>query len=412
MSEPRHALIAGAGIGGLAAALALQRLGWQLQILEQAPALSEVGAGIQLGPNVTRILRHWGLHDALQACAFEPERLVSRSALQGHELGVLPLGQVMRERFGAPYLTIHRADLHGVLLQSLGQSLGQSLDQTLVQGSSPANASAHSAHLALGQTVQSVSMQEGVQVQTNTQLLQAPLLLGADGLWSRVRQALWQDGPPTPTGHVAYRALIAMADLPAKLRTPHITVWLGPALHVVQYPVRAGQAMNVVVIAHNRFEAQQGWDHVVAAQEVLGATAQVCAPLRAVLDAMPVWSRWVLFDRAPITGPHAMAQGRVALLGDAAHPMRPYLAQGAGMAIEDAQALALALQDRPVSDALAHYAQQRWQRNARVQARARRNGRVFHLGAPWSTARDVALRMAGPKLMNLPWLYGHVAPGT
>lgn len=399
MNEPRHALIAGAGIGGLAAALALKNQGWQLQILEQSAVLSEVGAGIQMGPNVTRILHHWGLQDALQTCAFEPERLVSRSALHGHELGVLPLGQAMRERFGAPYLTIHRADLHGVLLQAF--------DQASMQGASPAHA-----QLELGQTVQSVSVNDSVQVQTNTQSLQAALLIGADGLWSRVREALWQDGPPIPTGHVAYRALMPMADLPAALRNPQITVWLGPALHVVQYPVRGGQAMNVVVIAHNHADAQQGWDHLVTAHEVLLATAQVCGPLRALLDAMPVWQRWVLFDRAPLSHAQAMAQGRVALLGDAAHPMRPYLAQGAGMAIEDAQALAVALQDRPIPDALAHYAQQRWQRNARVQARARRNGRIFHLSAPWSIARDVALRIAGPQLMNLPWLYGHVAPGT
>ena len=420
MSEPRQALIAGAGIGGLSAALALQRQGWQLQILEQSAQLSEVGAGIQIGPNVTRILHNWGLQEALKACAAEPERLVARHALQGHELGVLPLGKHIRERFGAPYLTIHRADLHGVLLQALNTA------QTM--GSAQAGSQLR---LDLGQTVQSLTMNDGVydseyggvhgsvqsnvNVQTNTQTLQAPLLIGADGLWSRVRASLWQDGPPQATGHVAYRALISMADLPVALRNPHVTVWLGPDLHVVQYPVRAGQAMNVVVIAHNSADAPQGWDHLATTQELLAATAQVCTPLRALLDAMPVWRRWVLFDRAPVSDAQTMARGRVALLGDAAHPMRPYLAQGAGMAIEDAQTLAQCLGSASnvnIPDALQRYADLRWQRNARVQARARRNGRIFHMSPPASWARDLALRLAGSKLMNLPWLYGNKAPGT
>lgn len=416
MSEPRQALIAGAGIGGLAAALALQRQGWQLQILEQSAQLSEVGAGIQIGPNVTRILHSWGLQEALKACAAEPERLVARHALQGHELGVLPLGKHMRDLFGAPYLTIHRADLHGVLLQALNATQAMSSAQAGSQ-----------LRLDLGQTVQSLTMNDGVydsayggvqgsvNVHTNTQTLQAPLLIGADGLWSRVRTSLWQDGPPQATGHVAYRALISMADLPVALRHQYVTVWLGPALHVVQYPVRAGQAMNVVVIAHNSADALQGWDHLATTQELLAATAQVCAPLRALLDAMPVWRRWVLFDRAPLSSAQAMVRGRVALLGDAAHPMRPYLAQGAGMAIEDAQTLAQclgSLSNDNIPAALQRYADLRWQRNARVQARARRNGRIFHMSPPASWARDLALRLAGSKLMNLPWLYGYVAPGT
>ena len=399
MNEPRQALIAGAGIGGLAAALALQSLGWQLQILEQSARLSEVGAGIQIGPNVTRILHSWGLQEALQACSVEPERLVARHARQGHELGVLPLGKYMRDRFGAPYLTIHRAHLHRVLLQAVR------------------------ADVSLNHTVEQVSLGSDVQVHTQTatgmHTWTSPLLIGADGLWSRVREAVWHDGPPLATGHVAYRALIAMKDLPMAMRSTQVTVWLGPALHVVQYPVhdpvQGGEALNVVVIVHNSAQTPQGWDHLATTQELQAATAQVCAPLRALLDAMPVWRRWALFDRTPLASAQDMARGRVALLGDAAHPMRPYLAQGAGMAIEDAQTLAQCLGSSTngnIPAALQRYADLRWQRNARVQARARRNGRIFHMNAPASWARDWALRAAGPKLMNLPWLYGYVAPGT
>ena len=399
MSETRQALIAGAGIGGLAAALALQQQGWQLQILEQSAQLSEVGAGIQIGPNVTRILHSWGLQSALQACAAQPDRLVARHAQRGHELGVLPLDRHMQDRFGAPYLTIHRAYLHRVLLQAV------------------------SSEISLDHRVEQVSSGDGVQVHstsaTGTRTWTTPVLVGADGLWSRVREAVWQDGAPTATGHVAYRSLIAMKDLPLSMRSTQVTVWLGPDLHVVQYPVvdpvKGGEALNVVVIAHNSAQTPQGWDHLATTYELQAATAQVCATLRTLLDAMPVWRRWALFDREPLLSAQSMAQGCVALLGDAAHPMRPYLAQGAGMAIEDAQVLAQCLGPSThlnLPDALQHYAAVRWQRNARVQARARRNGRIFHLNAPASWGRDWALRAAGPRLMNLPWLYGYVAPGT
>ena len=392
----RHALIAGAGIGGLAAALALKNQGWSLQILEQSARLSEVGAGLQLGPNVTRILQAWGLEKALQECAAEPQRLVARHALHGHELGVLPLGQDMQRRWGAPYLTVHRADLHQVLLQALLQALDTSA-------------------LMLNQKVIGVEAGQCVKVRTATHQVEAPLLIAADGLWSEVRTCLWADAAPQPTGHVAYRALLNWQDVPEAMRASQVTVWLGPALHVVQYPVRAGQAMNVVVIAHVAPEtthAPQDWDSQRTAQHLGAATNGVCAPLRGLLDAVSEWRRWDLYDRASLQGPQDMARDNVALLGDAAHPMRPYLAQGAGMAIEDAQALATCLsevqaQHAPVAHALQRYAQERWQRNARVQARARRNGMIFHLPTPWSLARDLALRLAAPSLMNLPWLYGY-----
>jgi salicylate hydroxylase len=267
------------------------------------------------------------------------------------------------------------------------------------------------------QTTQRVTAQLGVG-----RTAEGDVLLGADGLWSVVRQGLLHDGPPRVTGHLAYRALVRQASLPAHLRSQHITVWLGPDLHVVQYPVRNGEWLNVVGIVQARPNASnktiQGaegdaardpgdWNQDTTAAHLLAALADTCAPLRDLVNAMDGWRRWVLCDRARLSGADRMAGGRVALLGDAAHPMLPYLAQGAGMAIEDAAELGRVLADTAsdVTGALRVYAERRWQRNARVQARSLRNGRIFHAQGAVRWGRDLALGLLGERLLDLPWLY-------
>ena len=383
--------IAGGGVGGLAAALALSRLGQHVELFEKAVDFSEVGAGIQLGPNATRLLQAWGLTDALQACAYSPERLQVRDAVTCRLLGELTLGSAMAGRYGAPYFTLHRADLHGLLLQAVQQT---------------------DAVLFTNNTVQSFQqMAQTVSLQTSHGVQDADLLVAADGLWSSTRALLLNDGLPRRTGHLAYRALIQQALLPERLRSQNVTAWLGPNMHAVLYPVRGGDWLNVVVFVHGDVPNDfQNWNHSANASDLKGALQGSCATLQDLLQAVPDWRLWVMHDRPPVHGAHQMAIGRVALLGDAAHPMRPYLAQGAGMAIEDAAELSLALsgatpQNAPT--ALQHYAVNRWQRNARVQARALRNGQIFHATGLVRWGRDVAMKLMGEKLLDLPWLYGY-----
>lgn len=391
--ERKQVVIAGGGIGGLAAAVACAQRSVPVQLLERAPQLSEVGAGIQIGPNVTRILQAWGLGATLAQVAAFPHQLQARDAQTGQVLGTLTLGERAQAHYGAPYATIHRADLQG-LLHRAAQSAG--------------------VNMLLGQTVQDWhATEEALQVNTAQGLsLQASALIGADGVWSAVRQQVLGDAPARFTGHLAYRALVAQADLPAHLRSQQVTVWMGPRLHVVHYPVRGGQWLNLVAIVHGDKPAQaDAWDATGHAQALMQAMGAVGRDLHARLASVSAWRQWALHDRAPLSAARQMAQGRVALLGDAAHPMRPYLAQGAGMAIEDAQALAQCLSPSvpggaSIAQQLQAYADQRWARNARVQARAIRNGRIFHAQGLVALGRNLSMRLLGQRVMDVPWLYG------
>ncbi|MDP1954705.1 MAG: FAD-dependent monooxygenase [Polaromonas sp.] len=388
-----QALIAGGGIGGLAAALACARAGWDVRLYERAPEFTEVGAGVQLGPNVVKVLHGWGLADALAGVAAFPDRLEVRSATTCQTLGNLRLGSLMQQRYGAPYATVHRADLHGLLLTAVQQAgVHLKLNHILTQFS---------------QNPQAVTVQS-----QDDPPVEGDVLVGADGLWSPVRQWLLGDGPPRATGHLAYRAMLRQDDLPQALRSSQITAWLGPKLHVVQYPVRGGDWLNVVGIVEGQAQDDPGnWDQRTDGAGLHAALAGSCTPLQALVRAVPEWRLWALCDRPPMQGAYQHALGRVALLGDAAHPMRPYLAQGAGMAIEDAAELGRVLAQAldPALDVptmLNRYALNRWQRNARVQARAIRNGQVFHASGVVRWGRDTSMKLLGERLIDLPWLYG------
>ena len=405
-NECKKVLIAGGGIGGLAAALACAQRGVSVQLLERAARLSEVGAGIQIGPNVTRILQAWGLGAALAQVAAFPKQLQARDARTGQVLGSLRLGGRAQALYGAPYATIHRADLQS-LLHTGAQAAG--VDMRLGQMVQGWRDTAEGLAMTTAEGLAVGAADDRVGDTATASPWVADALIGADGVWSAVRQQMLGDEPPRFTGHLAYRALVSQADLPAHLRTQDVTVWLGPRLHVVHYPVRSGQWLNLVAIVHGDRSAQaDAWDAAGHTQALMQAMGAVGRDLHERLASVPAWRQWALHDRAPVTAARDMAQGRVALLGDAAHPMRPYLAQGAGMAIEDAQVLAQCLTTHAgrVAEGLQAYAQQRWARNARVQTRAIRNGRIFHATGPLALGRNLSMRLMGERVMDVPWLYG------
>ena len=423
-----HILIAGAGIGGLAAALALSRANLHVTVLERADAFGEVGAGVQLGPNAFGVLAGWGLRDALLQVVNFPEMLQTRDAATNRLLGELTLGDTARRKYGADYATVHRADLHQVLLDAVRQQPQVSLHLNAQISSITESA----------QTVQ-VSTVQG-------ESYSADALIGCDGLWSQVRKQVLGEQMPLATGHVAWRALLPMHLVPPELQTERVTAWLAPKMHAVAYPVHRSQFLNLVVITEDDQPAAtlnpQSWNRDATGLSPLNIIKKMnkgaeigTQPAYSLPNALSNllqkvtephgsgWTRWTLFDRDPMRSSHEMAHPahpRIALLGDAAHPMRPYLAQGAAMAIEDAQALAgvfaaafsVHKTDLPIHlpALLQQYAQNRWQRAARVQAHARRNGAIFHLQGPLRWGRDAALAVLGSRLMDLPWLYRHTSP--
>ena len=388
----KQLLIAGGGIGGLAAAWACAGTDWKIHIFERASSFSEVGAGVQLGPNVTGVLRDWGMSSALATYAAFPDSLVVRHARHGGELARMPLGSAMEKRYGAPYVTVHRADLHSMLLQ-LVQHAGQVQlhTATTIDTVEQSKAGVH------------LTLREGVPVEGDA-------LIAADGVWSNLRQQLLHDGVAQPTGYVAYRALVRQDTLPLALRSGQVRLWLGPGVHLVAYPVRQGEYLNVVAIVRGDPKASlETWDQEGATADLQAAVQTCHTSVRQLIEAIAHWRLWVLCGRPAMRGPQEMAHGCVAFLGDAAHPMLPFLSQGAGMAIEDAFVLGQCMNRGPglaVPELFQSYAQQRWQRAARVQQRSASNGRLYHLTGPIGWARDASLRLLGAKLMDQPWLYG------
>ena len=388
-------LIVGGGIGGLAAALACARQGAKPHVIERAKVFSEVGAGIQMGPNVTRTLFSWGLEKALRDVVFTPDRLHVRDAQSGSTLGALRLGQRSVQTYGAPYFAVHRADLHQVLFQHVvntgAAKLSLNCQIDLIRDDADQI------------TVNGRGLPEGFFETVN-----AEALVGADGLWSSTRQYVVPQTPPRVTNLLAYRALVPMLSLPESLRTQDVTVWVGPKLHAVLYPVRRGEFLNLVVIVHGQPPEQLAeWDHAANKHDLDLAMEFAHSDLKHILNAVEDWRLWSLCDRPPVRGANEMAKGRIALLGDAAHPMRPFMAQGAGMAIEDAAELAACWirSDLTVPERWQLYAKARWARNAKVQHRSIQNGKIFHLQGPLRWGRDLAMRMMGESLMDVPWLY-------
>jgi salicylate hydroxylase len=383
----RPILIAGGGIGGLAAAIALARQDISSLVLERSGFAEESGAGIQLGPNATRTLHHIGALDSVEAHAFRPEAIAIFDGVSGKRLATIPLGAAIEQRYGAPYLTLHRADLHAALL-----SVAKGLDLIELR---PGFEIAQIETDAIGASIASSAGEraEGVG------------LIGADGLWSAVRQRIEPKAALHFTGATASRALVARDALPASIAAPIVGLWLGPNAHLVHYPVRAGSQINVVAVTAGG-AAQPGWSAAADPDALHGAFASWCNESKSLLNHGERWRSWSLYRMPPLT---RWTAGCVALLGDAAHPVMPYLAQGAALAIEDAAALAESIAGTPgeLPTAFLRYQSLRQARAARVQRTSARLGRLYHLRGPARLVRNLMLKRRSEQasLRRLDWLY-------
>ena len=381
-------LIVGGGIGGLAAALALSRKGCRVRLIEQAADFKEIGAGIQLGPNVFRMFEVLGLTDAVSRLAAFPENLIMLDSTSGQEVTRIPLVGDFRTRFKHPYALIYRADLLAVLLAACRAS-------DLIE-------------LVVSQKVIHVEeIADRVIARTQAGETHAgSALIGADGLWSTIRQILVGDGKPVVAGHITYRAVLPAADMPPDLRWWSMVLWAGEKVHLVHYPMRGGALFNLVAVFHSsRYE--EGWDSYGDPAELHERFAKTCAPVRTLLDKIESWRMWVLCDRPPIRD---WSRGRLTLLGDAAHPMLQYLAQGACMAIEDAVCLANKVEARRGDFAAAFqaYREARYLRTGRVQIMARVYGEFYHASGVARELRNIMLSDRTPEqaFESMQWLYG------
>jgi salicylate hydroxylase len=390
-----HCLIAGAGIGGLTVALFLERAGWQVTLADREPVLEEIGAGIQLAPNATRLLDEIGILGALDDIAVEPFALNIRRGRDGASLGRATLGKSAEARFGAPFLVVHRGELQAALRRKAEAARGITF--------------------RLGLTL--TDIREGESTITAlfadadgaTTRIEADLLIGADGLWSRARSLAGLPAPMRYAGKTAWRALIPRDTAPLHAREAEVNLWLGPDAHIVHYPVSGGDEINIVAIIEDDWR-EPGWS-AEGETDVIRARFRDWHPkARDLINAAEDWHRWALVDRAPET---RWSRARMTLLGDAAHPMMPFLAQGASQAIEDAAALAALLPPTrdatAIAEALKRYDLVRIPRTARIQRESRRQGRIYHFDGLRAKLRDTALKlMPGDALLaRYAWLYGH-----
>ncbi len=392
-----HAIaVVGAGIGGLTAALALARQGHAITLIERRTGFSEVGAGLQLSPNASRILIKLGLGPALRRVVTQPERVVVRGIASGRQIGEIALGSFIQQRFEAPYWVVHRADLQTILLDAVR--------------------SEPSIRLVMGRMVEDIRNEPDHAALTWTtangarETIRADAIIGADGVWSKVRRLLGDTPPPTFRGYIAWRATVERSAAPAELAGDETGLWLGSQGHVVHYPIAGGRLINVVAI-ENSAEPVEGWAAPGNAQHLLTRYSSAAPALRELMARPETWLRWSLFDH-PVQN---LAQGRIALLGDAAHPVLPFLAQGAALAIEEAATLAslLGSPSHDIPQALSAYEDQRLERARRVQGEARKNGRIYHAGSLVAFGRNQVMRHLGPEGMTkrYDWLYGFRLPG-
>ena len=393
MAKDLPVLVVGGGIGGLAAALALARRGVSVRVFEQGAEFKEIGAGIQLGPNVYRMFEVLGLTDAIERYSVHPDNMIMMDALTGERVIRLPVGgRAFRERFGGYlYGVIHRADLHDVLLEACKAEKDIELN-------------------VLKKALRFEEAGKRVVVHMeNGERAEGCALVGADGLWSRVRNQLLGDAKPRVSGHIAYRAVLPRAEVPDDLWQNNVVLWAGPKTHLVHYPLRRGELYNLVAVFHSD-KYEEGWNVYGDPEELKQKFAAERPEVKRLLAKINAWKMWVLCDREPV---REWSRGRVTLLGDAAHPTLQYMAQGANMAIEDAVVLAAyaELSGRDWAKALRWYQDARYLRTARVQITSRYYGDIYHAAG---VVRELRNQFLAPKpgtdpenpgFEGMAWLY-------
>jgi salicylate hydroxylase len=381
-------LISGGGIGGLVTAYALARHGIPVRLFEQAPEFLEVGAGIQLGPNIFRVLEKIGLKDAILADAHIPPAQEMRSSVTGELITRVPLDDAFIKRFGQPYAVTHRADIHSTFLKACQSS-------NLITLETSRRVDSYEDH---GDHV-SVKLENG-------EIAKGRALIGCDGMWSKIRESIVGDGKPRVSGHIAYRGVLKREQVPADLWRPDVMLWAGPRCHFVHYPLRRGELFNLVAVFHSD-HYEEGWN-AEGSKDLLRDHFKGLRPeVLRLLELIDTWRMWVLCDREPVKN---WSKGRITLLGDSAHPMLQYLAQGACMATEDAVILADIVAKTPDDPAAAFlaYQQERYLRTARTQIMARVYGEFYHARGVTAELRDMAIgsRTAEQTYDSIAWLYG------
>lgn len=381
-------LISGGGIGGLSAALGLAQQSIPSLVLERAPELGEIGAGIQLGPNAFHAFDYLGIGEEARAAAVYVDKLLLMDAMSAEEICSIPLDAPFRERFGNPYAVVHRGELHGVMLRGCQK-------HPLID-------------LRTNSEVVSYSQTEnGVEaVLADGSRVTGRALIGADGLWSKIRQQMVGDGMPRVTGHTTYRSVIPYDQMPEELRLNAATLWAGPKCHLVHYPLSGWKMFNLVVTYHNHApEPVAGVP--VSHEEVMQGFEHIHPRAQQIIKIGQDWKKWVLCDREPIMN---WTDGNVALLGDAAHPMMQYLAQGACMAMEDSVILSVECGATPndLPGALRRYQDRRRLRTARVQLQAREVGNhIYHPNGAHAALRNQIMQAKTPEQWYdvVDWMY-------
>jgi salicylate hydroxylase len=393
----RHVLVAGAGIGGLSAALFLAKAGWRVTVLDREPELQEFGAGLQIAPNASRLLEDIGVLADLDDFAVEPTVLNVRRGESGQILSSAMLGKTAASRFGAPFIVVHRADLQNALRRR-------------------AEANPHIT-LQLGHQLVDIKEREtGItglfETASGEVAIKADLLVGADGVWSRARTLAGLPSPSRYSGNTAWRALVPREHVPIFAREAEVNLWFGGGVHLVHYPVCGGRDINIVAVIEDDWR-EEGWSCPGDPDVIAAKFTPWCDKARELVASAGEWRRWALVHRSP---EHRWSRARMTLLGDAAHPMMPFLAQGASSAIEDGATLAAFLEapcPRPEQLALAlkRYDAARIPRTARIQQEARRQGKFYHVSGLFGRLRDTALRvLPGEAMLNrYDWIFSHDA---
>jgi salicylate hydroxylase len=387
MTQQLPVLVAGGGIGGLSAALALVRQGFNVKVLEQAPELGEIGAGIQLGPNAFHAFDALGIGEKARARAVYTDEMVMHDAVDGALVGRIPTGEAFIQRFGNPYAVIHRADVHKSLLEGATET-----------GRVEFLTSTRAVRIEQDESGVTLFDQNGVAHR-------GVALVGADGVKSVVREQFVGD-PARVTGHVVYRAVVDKKDFPPELQWNAAAIWVGPNCHLVHYPLRGGEQYNVVVTFHSR--QQEEWGVTEGSkEEVQSYFDGICPKARQLIDLPKTWKRWATADREPIG---QWSYGRVTLLGDAAHPTTQYMAQGACMAMEDGVTLgeALRVNDNDWLKAFDLYQRSRVARTARIVLSSREMGRIYHAKGVERLVRNDLWKGRTPERFYdaMEWLYG------